>query len=82
MVADTRTIEQKSLHFLTMIAETLETSSFTLDEVQRYLGNAEPEHKECLAWLKQNGYLKGAVLGFGNYSLTEQGDLFLNLVAE
>lgn len=81
MVGDTRTIEQKSLHFLTMIAETLETKSFTAEEAQRYLGNAEPEHKECLAWLKQNGYIKAPVLGFGSYSFTEQGDLFLNLVA-
>jgi hypothetical protein len=64
-----------------MIAETLETNSFTLEDVKKYLGSSESEFKECLTWLKQNRYVSAPPLGFGSYSFTEQGDLFLNLVA-
>ena len=81
MTKDNRTIEQKSLHFLTMIAETLETSNFTAQDVQKYLGHSEPDHQECLLWLRQEGYVTAPLFGFGSHRFTEQGDLFVNLVA-
>lgn len=81
MTKDTRTLEQKSLHFLTMIAETLETSDFSAQDVQKYLGQSEPDHQACLSWLRQEGYITAPILGFGSHRFTEQGDLFVNLVA-
>ncbi len=64
-----------------MIAETLETTSFTQEDVRIYLGQSEPEYQECLTWLRKEGYVSGPILGFGSHRFTEQGDLFVDLVA-